>query len=52
MVGHRLARVQLDDLSLSAVVGLFVVGGPFLRADHALISHPGTGNSHCQHRQE
>jgi hypothetical protein len=33
MVGHRLVLVQLDDLSLSAVVGLFVVGGPLLRAD-------------------
>jgi hypothetical protein len=33
MVGHRLARVQLDDLALSAVVGLLVVGDPFLSAD-------------------
>ena len=33
MVGHRLARVQLDDLDLSAVVGLLVVGDPFLSAD-------------------
>ena len=33
MVGHRLVRVQLDDLSLSAVVGLLVVGDPLLSAD-------------------
>ncbi len=33
MVGHRLALVQLDDLSLSAVVGLLVVGDPLLSAD-------------------
>jgi hypothetical protein len=33
MVGHRLVRVQLDDLSLSAVVGLVVVGDPLLNAD-------------------
>jgi hypothetical protein len=33
MVGHRLARVQLDDLTLSAVVGLGVVGDPLLSAD-------------------
>jgi hypothetical protein len=33
MVGHRLARVQLDDLALSAVVGLLVVGDPLLGAD-------------------
>ena len=33
MVGHRLARVQLDNLSLSAVVGLLVVGDPLLGAD-------------------
>ena len=33
MVGHRLALVQLDDLSLSAVVGLVVVGDPLLGAD-------------------
>jgi hypothetical protein len=32
MVGHRLVRVQLDDLSLSAVVGLVVVGDPLLNA--------------------
>ena len=32
MVGHRLALVQLDDLSLSAVVGLLVVGDPLLGA--------------------
>jgi hypothetical protein len=33
MVGHRLALVQIDDLSLSAVVGLIVVGDPSLSAD-------------------
>lgn len=33
MVGHRLALVQLDDLSLSAVVGLLVVDDPLLSAD-------------------
>jgi hypothetical protein len=33
MVGHQLALVQLDGLSLSAVVGLLVVGDPLLSAD-------------------